>query len=366
MVVRLEDFDCEDTTSSTKISNIPFSKSLLGSPPVKNLFNQVNQVNQPLYSSNGNPFSQDSNALTTCCNDKNCSTYHSGFDKKNGWDGGFDSRKQDRDFDSRKWEGFEHCLSCLGSRNPNLPSQTRFIANGPIAKRFYMCRESFRSKFKPIQVRVGFHYTWSKSVPDDDIVQKIRQWGLLSTATLQTGAFFGKGIYLSKNPHAFSHLGNVGILVLYIAGTEEQLCKSGLGKHGVDSFHGNKRAKKFGDFSTQHPKSSYFDEIIIQESKQVLPVFAFPRSAVNNAERLHLLHVQVQQVVDRTINFPDDYCKHGNKMNFLPRKTVVPRVKPDMNDLKLEHLLSDKFRERYEEPLQLRFLSNGTLVSNWS
>jgi hypothetical protein len=131
-------------------------------------------------------------------------------------------------------------------------------------------------------------------------------------------------------------------------------CKSG--RRTVDSFRGNKLKRDF-----QNPKSPYFDEIIVYKSEQILPVFAFARSETNNADQLHQFHAQVQELADRTINYVEDYASGNDDTNFIPRRTAVPRIFPDYEDLKFEHKLYVSKRKRFQERLRFSFLSDGTV-----
>ena len=187
------------------------------------------------------------------------------------------------------------------------------------------------------------------------------------------GTYFGRGIYLSENSQAFSYHGDVGILVLYVAGTTEQVTqpKTFCGSD-VDTFRGNKltAAKKSTSFF-RIPKSSYFDEIILTKNEQVLPVYAFPQAVSNDADQLHRLHVRVQELIDRTINYAEDYVA-GTDADFVPRKTAVPRVKPNYEeDMRRESFLH-AHRQKHSlnfgilESPQFRFLNDGTLVLSTS
>jgi len=246
-------------------------------------------------------------------------------------------------------ESVVQSLSSLGFlQNPIAPLSTQFIANGKgIAEQFFRCRESFRNMNKPIHVKVGFHYTWSEAVGNHYIVENIQRRGLLSPTggkgkiTSQNGTFYGPGIYLSENPHAFSCYGDIGILVLYIAGEQFGGSRNKSGRRTVDSFRGNKLTR-----DSRNQKSPYFDEIIVQESEQILPVFAFARSETNNADQLHQFHAQVQELVDRTINYMEDYASGNNDTNFIPRRTTVPRIFPNYEDLNFKHKLYVQERRR--------------------
>mmetsp|Transcript_6601 Transcript_6601/g.16085 ORF Transcript_6601/g.16085 Transcript_6601/m.16085 type:complete len:341 (-) Transcript_6601:1353-2375(-) len=261
----------------------------------------------------------------------------------------------------------EDLLSLL----PRAPVFSQFVADGPgIAKHFLRCREDFRSCNKPNLVKVGFHYTLTKG-KYKGTVENIRCCGLRPS----NRAYYGSGIYLGGNPHAFSTYGDTCILVLYIPGTMINLGKLGkLGKSDMhqdaDSFCGNKLSKRTRFWRQFRPaKTTYFDEIIVQSKIQVLPVFAYPRSAVNNADQLHLFHKQVQELVDRTINYAEDYNTSVEASNtykgihVFPRKTSIPRIFPSYEDLQYEHKLYKKREGRYQQENRLVFFHDGTFLA---
>jgi hypothetical protein len=211
---------------------------------------------------------------------------------------------------------------------------------------------------QPIYIKVGFHYTWSEAVGNHYIVENIQRRGLLSPSggkggeKSRNGTFYGPGIYLSENPNAFSCYGDIGILVLYIAGEQLGGSRKVLGRKTVDSFRGNKLTRDF-----RRSESPYFDEIIVRKSEQILPVFAFSRSETNyNADQLHQFHAQVQELVDRTINYMEDYASSNKDTNFISRRTTVPRIFPNHKDLKFGHKLYIQERRR------ISVLSDDTVI----
>lgn len=186
-----------------------------------------------------------------------------------------------------------------------------------LAERFVACQQKFRSRTKPIQVQVAFHYTQPKNLAS------IRQDGLLSTLKKRHGAAFGKGIYVGTNPHAFSVYGQVGLLVLILKGSVLQ--KDSYGNSAgdmADSLQGNKLMTT-DRRGTVFPKSSYFDEIILRKSEQVLPLVSFPKSAINNGELMFDLHQKVQHLADQLLN-------DG-------QRTFLRRVYPTLQDIRYEH-----------------------------
>ena len=263
----------------------------------------------------------------------------------------------------------------LISLMPRAPVFSQFIADGPgIAKQFMRCREDFRFSNKPNLVKVGFHYTRTRGKrKGKGTVENIRCCGLRPSNGADR-AYFGSGIYLGENPHAFSTYGDTCILVLYISGTVLNLGKQGKSDthQDVDSFRGNKLSKRTRLWPRfRPPKTKYFDEIIVQSTRQVLPVFAFPRSTVNNADRLHLFHKQVQELVDRTINYAEDYNTSVEasvtykEVHAFPRKTSIPRIFPSYVDLQYEHQLYKKYEGRYKQENRLEFFHDGTVVEKW-
>ena len=243
-------------------------------------------------------------------------------------------------------------ITNLLSLMPLAPSWTQFIADGwDIARRFLRKRSDFQLHGKPPLVKVGFHFTSSKG----NKIKRIQRHGLLPSAGSK---YFGKGVYLCENPHAFSCWGDIGILVLYIPGTVRQLKKNEkcTDLYGFDSFRGNKLFKNYNKAS----KPQYcFDEIIVKSTDQVLPVFAFPRPAVNNADHLFHFHKKVQELADRTINYVEDYM---NPHTAPPRKTTVRRVYPKKYDLNTEHHHYKHAKISWQAPTPLLFLYDGTVI----
>ena len=249
--------------------------------------------------------------------------------------------------------------------DPIAPPATQFIADEPtVGERFLRCRKRFQSKNKPNHVRVGFHYT----IDNGKRIDEIKKNGMLSSEDVgvRNGQMYGPGIYICDNPHAFSMFGDTGILVFYIAGSVQQLQRTSSGRPlgpRADSFRGNKLTKNSGTRS-DCPKTSYYDEVIVSRAEQVIPVYAYPRTAINNAEHMYRFHVKAQELVDRYINFPDDYDT-GRNRNCIPRKTYVPRIFPSYDDLHYERKLYERMADRIKEYRQLKFLPNGMVVPTW-
>lgn len=258
------------------------------------------------------------------------------------------------DIKSTRW------IANLSSLMPQAPASTQFIADGwDAVMPFVVRRKKFEQLGKPIVVKVGFHYTKNSSI------QRIQKSGL--TPSNEKG-FYGSGVYLCENPHAFSTYGDTGILVLYISGTEQVLRNDQKSDtpnfYDCDSFRGNKLSKGSSSVFRQAPKTTYFDEIIVRDKSQVLPVFAFPRDAVNNADHIFEFHKRVQELVDRTVNYPEDYVASRDSNPMVPRKTVVRRIYPSYDDLKYEHGLYKQCEKRrgFRKSTRFKFLKDGRVV----
>lgn len=252
-------------------------------------------------------------------------------------------------------------IANLSSLMPQAPTSTQFIADGlDVVFPFVARRHTFEQLGKPIVVKVGFHYTKNSNI------ERIQNMGLKPS---NENGFYGSGVYLCENPHAFSTYGDTGILVLYISGTELVLRNDQKSDnfHDVDSFRGNKLSKSCQRASSvfrQAAKTTYFDEIIVRDKSQVLPVFAFPRAAVNNADHLFEFQKKVQELVDRTVNYPEDYVARLDRKPMVPRKTAVRRIYPCYDDLKYEHGLYKQCAKKrgFRKSTRFIFLKNGRVV----
>jgi deltex-like protein len=215
------------------------------------------------------------------------------------------------------------------------PKVTKLIAEGKVeqgavhtigrddmvflAEKLMECQEEYSKSNKPTHVSLTYHFTNEKNL------QSIRQDGLLSYAErranniqTQRRAFFGDGIYTATNPFAFRHFGDVGILTAVLKGQEERVGSSGGGSQdpNVNTVIGNK---------IKEAESSYADEIVLKESRQVLPILRFCSKLVDPGKTgslrhhgnrlLWRFHTDVQKLLDEFFN-----------SNVT---TVVERVVPD-------------------------------------
>ena len=196
-----------------------------------------------------------------------------------------------------------------------------------LVDRFMDCQEVFRNELKPTQVTVAFHYTKSSNL------DSIRRDGLVCSKDVRHGAVYGRGIYVANNPQAFCTYGSMGILVLTLQGEVKQMASSNeesANNDSVDTFLGNKQTLLSGDEqSAQFTLSPYFDEIILREMEQVLPLISFPLEVNNNGDLLYNLQCLVQRVADKWFN-------NG-------RTIRVDRIYPSVDDIAAEYKLRRRF-----------------------
>ena len=185
-----------------------------------------------------------------------------------------------------------------------------------MTRRFCDKRDEFQRQGKPIGVQVAYHYTKETKMPS------IRYEGL-QTHQARRG-MFGRGIYVGNNPHAFRAYGDVGLVCLIIVGTQRKMYDSSEScvDACVDSFHGNK-VSKLQSFANA---TTYYDEIVLKDGMQVLPLFQFRRELSNNAGYLWEFHTALQQFVDTM--FPSGWPAYQ-----MP-------VRPNITDLKFEAKLA--------------------------
>ena len=170
-----------------------------------------------------------------------------------------------------------------------------------LAKNLIKCQEDFMLQNIPHQVTLAYHYTSVQSLP------RIRQDGLLSypernNLNIQTrhGAYFGEGIYTGKNPLVFRSYGNTGILLAIVKGREVRVDRGGTKDPNINTAVGNK-------LGTDVPLRDYGDEVILRESRQVLPLIRFYVDATTEKESYDLIAreycTELQKVLDHFLNF---------------------------------------------------------------
>ena len=189
---------------------------------------------------------------------------------------------------------------------------------------FLTNRNLFASQGKPITIEIGYHNTSKRAMlPDWDAIPFK---GLVTSTNRRS--FFGRGIYLGNNPHAFRSYGQVGMIVLYVKG-ETKWCynnEEDLGNNQVvDTFTGNKVQRL-----QRGPTSPYFDEIVLRNRHQALPLIQYNNEWTNNADLMWQVHLLVHEWVE--------------SMSGMQFPTTIPtQIKPHFFDIFFEHRLSKRF-----------------------
>jgi len=167
------------------------------------------------------------------------------------------------------------------------------------AKKFIACQAEFQKHGIWPQVSLGFHYTKPANL------ERIKQDGLMTRAERcgdQTYAIgrltYGDGIYVGNNPNAFGRFGKVGIIVAIIKGK----CERATGRQisiDTNTVIGNKHRS---DRSASANGNNYFDEIVLQESCQCLPLIKYDASLLNESIKLGAYFKELQRGVDKFLN----------------------------------------------------------------
>ena len=153
-------------------------------------------------------------------------------------------------------------------------------------------------------VTLAFHYTDGKGLGS------IARHGLLTKADREGGnisskfhgAVFGDGVYVANNPYSFAHYGDTCLLCAVMRGTEERVSMAKKRTDdGPDTIVGNKQwagwtkqapapgagaggsqpqapAPGAGAGGSSQPQVDQhaFDEIVLQESSQIIPICVVP------------------------------------------------------------------------------------------
>ena len=189
-----------------------------------------------------------------------------------------------------------------------------------LAEKLLECQDNFTLHGKPTHASCAYHYTSQQHL------NSIRQDGLLShpertTNGIQTEhkAHYGDGVYTANNPSAFLGYGDTGLLVAILKGKSAACAKGGTQDPTIDTVIGNKMIGH-GNKMTNSPAG--YNEIVLRQSCQVLPIFRFSRNLVatptttsttrhtstsfslNNSgsDLLWQLNGQVQKVLDEFMN----------------------------------------------------------------
>jgi hypothetical protein len=186
------------------------------------------------------------------------------------------------------------------------PAQIRAVATDAMVGfvlRLLEKQEEFRKAGKPVVVDLGYHYT------EQSNMENIRTGGLMTrterenqhiTVARTNGSFFGNGVYTGNNPRAFTRYGTVGLLVARLQGRTRRQSRPTFGPlvadPTIDTVVGNK------GFNT------YFDEVVLADSSQCLPIVEFPTSLIIRSRRskdndtMVKIAMKMQQVVNEFFN----------------------------------------------------------------
>lgn len=201
--------------------------------------------------------------------------------------------------------------------------------------RFLRAHASFGNQGKPNLVEIGYHYTPKRNIDG------IKYLGLRSSKGRRH--FFGKGIYVGNNPHAFRTYGDTGLVVLVMKGVQ-RFClhddeEESYDALDVDTFSGNKVFHKMD--KSNFTRSTYFDEVVLRGDGQVVPLLRYDRELANNADLMWRLHMALQLWTDSIF-----------RLGFAPTRLMRPI--PCFDDMELEHKLGRKHDPNNRTPFLVR------------
>jgi deltex-like protein len=214
-----------------------------------------------------------------------------------------------------------------------------------MAWNFLVKQGTMQSAGKPISVELAYHYT------SKEAINCIAQQGLLASSGRRT--FYGKGIYVATNPHAFKSYGEMGLIVLVLKGVHKWCLYNETDVDAsVDSFGGNKLYQSGKSFA--QARSRYFDETVLRTSAQVLPLLQYPREATNNADLFWRIHVALENWVHGL--FPSGWPRTNPKTSF-----------PTFDDIKFEHrVVSTQTRSAPVSLNRFNFGTSKPAIMCWS
>lgn len=176
-----------------------------------------------------------------------------------------------------------------------------------LGRNFLQCLQEFEHKGYPCRVTLAYHYTSSAAM------DKIKQDGLMTleerrktySTSNSHGAVFGDGIYTANNPFAFRHFGDTGLLVAVLLGNVSRVPMGGKKPNDstINTVIGNKMLRRVT--GTIPEKTKYTDELVLQESKQCLPLMQFKTASVSNQagkDAVWAFHQELQKLLDTSFN----------------------------------------------------------------
>jgi len=191
---------------------------------------------------------------------------------------------------------------------------------------------------------------------------------------------FGNGIYTANNPVCFSQNGEVGFLVALLKGQSANCFKaaSKRGKKIVwprpdsNTIIGNRRK---GTMTRNRPSSEndFFDEIVLQESAQCLPLVQFNGPFINchdpsfiGHELVFMCHLEMLAMLD--LFFNDGTKAEVKRDKIFPPSHLFPYSEEKKDTLKSPTILYTEARlgptemKKMKTAVQLK--SNNPLLSN--
>ena len=179
-----------------------------------------------------------------------------------------------------------------------------------LCKNFLQCATDFQADGLPSHVTLAYHYTRSERM------NTIKQDGLMTLAdrkatysSSQGVGVFGDGIYTATNPFAFQGFGggDTGLLVAVLLGNTQRLAHGAnptANLHGsINTVIGNKSLLHLNGEPSEQTK--YTDELVLQKSKQCLPLMQFKTSLVLDEagkDALWKYHEELQRLLDGFFN----------------------------------------------------------------
>mmetsp|Transcript_9325 Transcript_9325/g.8961 ORF Transcript_9325/g.8961 Transcript_9325/m.8961 type:complete len:681 (-) Transcript_9325:226-2268(-) len=267
-----------------------------------------------------------------------------------------------------------------------------------LTEKFLDCQDFFRKCNSPDDVTLTYHYT------NRQAMNNIQQNGLMTLAEQNkkqnthnndknnnaassnkqntNGATYGHGIYTATNPFAFSdRYGELGLIVAVIKGKTERVKENAIpsSSHTTTS---NISAADTGDqqqlsstntvignklSDRQQPvplvdSNEFFDEVVLQDSSQCLPLVQFSSSLVSKTEdnsignnTIWAYHRELQRVVDTFFNGGS----HTDLYRIVPSMNIYVPLTPT----KIQHIFQH-FKSSLNQKLELQNNNNNDNNNN--
>jgi len=264
----------------------------------------------------------------------------------------------------------------------------------PLTEKFLGCQDFFRKCNSPDDVTLTYHYTNRKAMSN------IQQNGLMTLAEQQkqqpfttnsssNGATYGRGIYTATNPFVFSEkYGELGLIVAVIKGKTERVkentarsatssvtpcsatgARDALGSTSIstNTVIGNKLSDRqiplLSHVNDDSNNNEFFDEVVLLDSSQCLPLVQFSSSLVSKTEdnsdgndTIWAYHKELQKIVDTFFNNDE----HTELYRILPSmKTYIP-----LTTVSIQHIFQQFKSSNKNNHLVLQNSANSSTTSN--